>query len=443
MEISAQALATGKLFAILAVLVAMLRLHVPLWLTIFTGALCTALLSGISPADWPGMFAAVLRQPDFLILCFMIFLILVLSGVQEATGQSHDLVEGLEGYIHSPRIRLVLFPALVGLLPMPGGALFSCPMIRDAARNMNLDGKRKALINYWFRHIWELAWPLYPGYALACTLLDIPLTRLLLFTFPAVFVAFATGWFFFLRDLGGSLDEREDPEARAAARGQAVAPARQSLGAVLMNGLPIAVTLVGGALFGLLFGRIWPELPGQAVFCFSLALAIAVALLQGRGKMRRPLTQIAFSRNTGRIMLLLLAIYVFKDTIGRGGLVQEISHIGESPLMVCLTFVVVPFISGILTGILVGIVGLSFPIVLGILAHSTLQEYATPLMVLALVAGNCGQMLSPLHVCLVVTGEFFTTGIPKLLRSLFAPTLVIFSGGVLWALVLLLLGAKF
>lgn len=439
MEFSAQTLATGKLFAIFAVLVVLLRLHVPLWLTIFAGALTTALLCGISPAVWPGLFASVLQQPDFLILCFMIFLILVLSGVQEATGQSHDLVEGLEGYIHSPRIRLVIFPALVGLLPMPGGALFSCPMIRDAARNMNLGPERKALINYWFRHIWEVAWPLYPGYALACTLIGIPMSRLMLFTFPAVFIAFGTGWFFFLRDLGRSLVETPAEDGACGAK----TAARQPLGAVLMNALPIAVTLLGAAVLGLLFKLLWPQLPGQTAFCFSLALAIATALYQGRRRMKRPLTRIAFSRNTGRIMLLLFAIYVFKDTIAQGGIVSELSHIGQSPLIVCLTVVLIPFVSGMLTGILVGLVGLSFPIIIGVLAHSPMQEYATPLLVLALIAGNCGQMLSPLHVCLVVTGEFFSTTLPSLLRSLLLPTLVIFCCGLLWAAALYMMGVSF
>lgn len=438
MEFSAQALATGKLFVIFVVLIVLLRLHAQLWLTIFAGALTTALLCGISPQDWPDLFISVLRQSDFLILCAMIFLILTLSGVQEATGQNHDLVEGLEKFIHSPRTRLIIFPAMVGLLPMPGGALFSCPMIRDASRNMALPGERKALINYWFRHIWELAWPLYPGYALACTLLGISLNQLWVFTFPMIFVVFATGWFFLLRNLDTTTKIPENADSTR----QGAAP-RQSLGHVLLNALPIAVTLLGAALLSLILGRYAPGVPGQVVFCISLALAVVTALFQGRGHIKRSLVSIAFGRTTGRTMLLLFAIYVFKDTIVRGGIVEAISHIGQSPLIVCLTFVFVPFISGLLTGILVGLVGLSFPILIGILDHSPMQEYTVPLVVLALVAGHCGQMLSPLHVCLVVTSEFFTTSVPGLLWSLWPPTLVAFTCGTIWALTLFCAGATF
>lgn len=461
MDFSPAALAMGKLALIFAVLILLLRRRVSLWLTIFAGCLVAALLSGISPAVWPSLLLGVLRQPGFLILCLMIFLILLLSGVQEATGQSHKLVEGLERYIHSPRIRLVLFPALIGLLPMPGGALFSCPMIRDAARKMNLSGEKKTLINYWFRHIWELAWPLYPGYALTCSLLNIPITTLWKYSFPMVFVAFTGGWFFLLRDLDRNLEpgksvertpEESGPEGETspeamAHQGRKADPdapgGDESLFAVLLHALPIAVTLGGAAVFGLLFDIFLPEVPGQIVFSLSLALAIATALYQGRGTRTRPLRDIAFSRNTGRIMLLLFVIYLFKDTIAEGGIVASLSQLGDSTPMVLLTFLIVPFISGLLTGILVGLVGLAFPILLGVLAHSHLQEYTAALVVLGLVAGNCGQMLSPLHVCLVVTCEFFTTSLPVILRSLLLPTLCSFIGGVIWVCALAAMGASF
>ena len=52
--------------------------------------------------------------------------------------------------------------------------------------------------------------------------------------------------------------------------------------------------------------------------------------------------------------------------------------------------------------------------------------------------GNCFL----LHVCLVVTSEFFTTTVAGMLRTLLKPVLVLFSGGVIWALIALALGIK-
>ncbi|MDR0338688.1 MAG: DUF401 family protein [Desulfovibrio sp.] len=439
MEISGPVLASGKLLVIFGLLVLMIRMRVALWLTILAACLVMALMTGIMPASWPGIVWGVLTDQSFVVLCLMIWLIIFLSSVQDAAGQNRKLVRGLERYIKSPRIRLVLFPALVGLLPMPGGALFSCPMIKAAARDMGVSNEKKTLINYWFRHIWELAWPLYPGYALTCTLLDIPITSLWRFTFPLVLIAFATGWFFFMRDLARSPLLRQGAGRDSAGED---GPG-ESLGAALLHALPIGVTLIGAGVFGFLFDRFFPELPGQIAFSLSLALAIGVAYYQGRAEMKTPLLRLTFSRNVGRILLLLAAVYLFKEVIALGGLVRELGDLGAGPFMVLPACFLIPFISGLLTGILVGLVGVALPIILGLIDHSAMQAYLAPLAVLTLVTGNGGQLLSPVHVCLVVTCEFFTTPLAGAWRALLVPTAVLMAGGALLALALALLGVSF
>ncbi len=58
-------------------------------------------------------------------------------------------------------------PALIGMLPMPGGAIFSAPLVDSVDDNDELFSSEKAAVNYWFRHIWEYWWPMYPGVILA------------------------------------------------------------------------------------------------------------------------------------------------------------------------------------------------------------------------------------------------------------------------------------
>lgn len=458
MELSEPLLAAGKLLLTFVAILALLRLRVQLWLTIVAGSVMVALTCGIPTAGWPGMAFDVLIERDFLIISLMICLILLLSGVQEATGQSRLLVEGLEQHLRRPRLRLVLFPALIGLLPMPGGALFSCPMIKATARSMGISEQKKAQINYWFRHIWELSWPLYPGYVLVCALLNIPLSRLWQFTFPLVPMAFAAGWFFFMRDLRPAPAEASNPdrqregcvfrEADAPAPGPAFRQKPGSgegtppLGEVLLHSLPIVVTLAGAAFFTQVFNAFLPEIPSQLSFSLALLCAIATSLWQGRKRREKSLLSLLFTANTRKILVLLYVIFLFKHVILASGLIQSLGSIGGSPLTVVLSFIFLPFIGGLLTGLMVGFVGVTFPILLGILSHSPLQEYAAPLVILGLASGNAGQLLSPLHVCLVVTSEFFSTTLGAILRTLFAPVLLLFCGGMLWALTALLLGVR-
>ena len=452
MEISESFLALGKLVLTFAVILALLRLHVQLWLTIVAGAAVVALTCGLPAADWPGMAVDVLAQRDFLIISLMVFLILLLSSVQEATGQSRLLVEGLEQYLRRPRLRLVLFPALIGLLPMPGGALFSCPMIKAAAKDMALSEQKKAQINYWFRHIWELAWPLYPGYVLTCSLLNIPLSRLCQFTFPLVPLAFVVGWFFLMRDLRPELLDaraavRRQPEDKAAAPGDSgdcgcASGEIPSLWQVLLHSLPIVITLVGAVFFTQLFNAFLPDVPSQLSFSLALLCAVVTSLWQGRNRREKKLSSLVFTANTRKILVLLYVIFLFKHAIMISGLIQSLGNVGDSPLTVVLSFVLLPLIGGLLTGLMVGFIGVTFPILIGILNHSPMQEYTVPLVILGLAAGNVGQLLSPLHVCLVVTSEFFTTTLASMLRTLLVPVLVLFSGGLIWALIALALGIQ-
>lgn len=446
MELSSAGAAIATLAGVFALLMLLLRLHVRLWLTIMAGTLALAVLCGIHPALWPGIVLGVLQSKEFLLLCLMIYLILMLSSVQEATGQSRRLVAGLEAYLRKPRIRLVIFPALVGLLPMPGGALFSCPMTKDAAAGMGISDQKKALINYWFRHIWELAWPLYPGYALTCSLLGIPVTLLWQYTFPLVLLAFAVGWLFYMRTLyiasPGKVNGNPAQTAAPADSPPMCEQGGSALGMVLTNALPIIIVLAGAGVFGWVIDLLLPSVPGQAAFSLSLLCAIGVALYQGKGRMQQPLRALLFSPNARKILLLLLAIYIFKDTLVASGLVNSLSHIGQGPLMLLFACLLVPFVAGLLTGIMVGFVGIAFPILLGLLTGSPLEAYTLPLIIAALIAGNAGQLLSPLHVCLVVTCEYFTTALGGVWRQLALPVAILALGGLAWVGILLSLGVR-
>jgi integral membrane protein (TIGR00529 family) len=436
------ALACIELLLIFAVIVLLLRRGAQLKVALFAASLCTAVVSGIGPGRWPGMILGTATDTDFLLLCCMIWMMIALSGVQEAGGQNTRLVEELEEYVHNPRVRLLIFPALVGLLPMPGGALFSCPMVGAVAGHMDVGESRRTLINYWFRHIWETAWPLYPGYILASSLLGLSLSVICRYTFPLIFLAVGVGWFFFLRDIpsDGLCGGRVPPFAP----GDAVrVPAGKRLVSLLGNFLPILVVLAGAAFFTPLLAVLFPGAPKQTAFGLALCAALGAAVVQNREKLRGRAVQLAFSAHAGRIIVLLFAIFLFKDMIVASGIVRELSEPVSGLPAVAAACLILPFIAGLLTGVMVGFVGLSFPVLLDLIRHAGLQEYTAPLIILSLAAGNCGQMLSPLHVCLIVTCEFFNTQLPRIWRSLIGPVAALFAGGGLLACIAAAAGAHF
>jgi len=101
-----------------------------------------ALLLGLAFAMAPGalLLAAggALLHPKTLSLAAVVALILVFSHTLEKAGQMQRLLDGFRGLIRRPRINLVVFPALIGLLPMPGGAIFSAPMVKSLGQEHRL-----------------------------------------------------------------------------------------------------------------------------------------------------------------------------------------------------------------------------------------------------------------------------------------------------------------
>jgi len=168
----------AKVLFAFGVMLAGLRLRQPLWLSVLAGGLVLALSFHMTPLRWAEVVALSVLQRETYFLMIILTLILFLSEVLEKSGQTRRLMHAATGYLSNPRLRLAFFPALVGLLPMPGGAVFSAPMVRDMAGGMGLKNRDTALINYWFRHLWELCWPLYPGIILASALSGVPLARL-------------------------------------------------------------------------------------------------------------------------------------------------------------------------------------------------------------------------------------------------------------------------
>lgn len=428
--------AIAKLLATFACILALLRLKLPLWLAICAGCLLVAgmaLFKGVPLTEVLTAPLLPLKDSGFIFMELMIFGILLLSGLLGATGQSRRLVDALDRYLRWPRLRLIVFPALVGLLPMPGGALFSCPMLDAAAHGLGIDPKRKTLINYWFRHIWETTWPLYPGFILACSLVGVAPYSLMAYTFPLVFLSIGIGWLFFMRDI----------ELPASAVAPAAAPSQRPLRTLLYESLPIVITILGAIALGLVLGVIAPKLPSQLAFLVALALANLTALWQGRGRLGIPLSSLVLNRRTLAMLLLVYVIFVFKDMIAVSGIVGEMRHVGGNFALLLALVIVLPMICGMLTGVMVGYVGAAFPIFLGILTEGGLEAYLAPLTVLGIACGQIGQLATPLHVCLVVTCEYYKVSFGDIIGKLLPPLCLLFGGGLLWVAFLFAVGARF
>jgi hypothetical protein len=212
---------------------------------------------------------------------------------------------------------------------------------------------------------------------------------------------------------------------------------------MLYESLPLSVTLLGAAVFSFILNRAAPGAPPQLAFVLSVGCGIAIALAQGYKKLSTPLIRIFFNRNLFKLLLLMYSIFVFKDIVGITGLVADMSRIGDNRAIVIALFILLPLACSMLTGIMVGYVGTCFPILIGILTESGLQEYTAPLIVLALLSGHAGMLLTPLHACLGLTCDFFKTTYTEIWRKLASLVSAEMAYGLVWSFLLLLSGTHF
>lgn len=413
METLPTLLAFGKITTGFCLILFGVSRHWGLWPSILGGAAVIGLLFGLSPSALVLHMAYSVMDEKFLLLGAVVFLILVLAELQESTGQGRRLVEGLTPHLRSPRLRLAFFPALIGLLPMPGGAIFSCPMVRDTARAIPIPETRKAVINYWFRHIWELTWPLYPGYILACSLADLPISLLWRYTWPALIINTAVGFVFFLRQIPPGPVKNAPRNAGKALR------------AVVPDVLPIAAAIGLAPLYGYLMDAGGLQAPAEVAFCGSLLTAIIILMAQTRTR-PRVLPALIFRPHILHMLLIIYAIYCFKDILIAARVIDSLTVLAKGGAALLALFVILPFISAILTGLMAGFVGASFPLLIGLLHQAGLYEERLSWIIIALVAGNFGQMLSPLHTCMVVTIEFFRVPFLHLWRMILFPAIAQF-----------------
>lgn len=346
-------------------------------------------------------------------LVLTVVLIMVLGEVLRATSSLRGMVEALQELIPSGRLLLAGLPAFIGLLPMVGGAMFSAPMVDEVGDQIGLDQERKTFINYWFRHVWEYSFPLYPPVMLAAALLNVETLQLARLTWPLTAAAVVGGTAFGLLKMPNGRREEPSESARLASivrLGESVWPV--ALVILLALALPVTESIR---------------------LIVSLVMTIALAMAVKRVAPRL-LGQILYRHVPWNMVVVLLGALIFRRVLEQSGAVGAVSRILiASQVPVTMIAFAIPFIAGLLTGLTTGAYGIGFPVVLPLVAS---RGAIPPGWAVWLVAGGLlGAMSSPLHLCLSLTRVYFDARWGPVYRRIIASGLVVATVAALLLLV--------
>ncbi|WP_319521188.1 DUF401 family protein [uncultured Desulfosarcina sp.] len=405
-----------RIFIVFAVILVSIHRKLSLGHCFSLGAFVLGVLFGMTPWDILRSSAIALSHPKTLSLAAVVSLILVLSHSLEAAGQMQRLLDRFQGLIHIQAISIIVFPALIGLLPMPGGAIFSAPMVKNLGDHEQLSAADLSYVNYWFRHIWEYWWPLYPGILLIAAISGFNLWSLVLKSFPMTIVAVIVGYWPLRGKLSFSNQKSWNDKSTV----------NRSPWPFFVELTPVWMVIgLGFAIgYGLSRLNLFSDIAKEAGLIIALVLAILLVWYTNgvSATIRR---KILVNRKLGSLFYMVASILIFKGILEDSQAVVAVSNdLLRWGIPLVIVAVALPMLVGLVSGITIAFVGTTFPILISLIQASSANTAVLPYLILGLVCGFVGVLFSPLHVCLLLSNEYFDTSLDQAYHRLIVPCLV-------------------
>jgi hypothetical protein len=424
-----------KVVAVFSLILVLIRHKYQLGTALLAGSFLLGFWCQMSPGEIVRSIGTTMLDLKTILLSAVVVLILILSRSLDTFDQMKRLLTSFQGLVRNAKFNLVLFPALIGLLPMPGGAIFSAPMVDELGNDHQLDPETKSLINYWFRHVWEFAWPLYPGVLLASSMASVSVWAFVSRSFPLTLISISAGYIFLLRNIPSSPLVKTKKMKKT------------QFQAFLKEMIPIVFVLVGalsGSACIAWLQRYIPELAGiPTELPLILSLIFSILYVWVVNEASGPaIRSILLNKALLKMIYMITAIYIFKEILVASRAVIDLStFLADQHIPLVLVILLIPFIVGSIGGIAVAFVGTTFPVLLSLLQVLRIEPHAIlSYLVLGFCAGFVGVMVSPLHVCLVFTQEYFKSDFRMLYQRLWKPLTVLMLGGIIYFSFLVLFG---
>lgn len=349
--------------------------------------------------------SSTLTEPITIKLFFSLTLIRVFEMILREQEMLTVMTEALKYILKKRKAVIISMPMLIGLLPSLGGAYFSAPMVAESTSGLRMPQEEKAFINYWFRHPWEFILPLYPGILLVVAITQIELRSLIFAnSFYAILMILA-GFALSMRGVGGDYVSKDVSGVGLFEDG-----------AKKLNPLFSFAPLISVFLLVAIFGL---ELS------YSLAIVIFPLLFFYKYRIQRLLKVFKYGF-AFEVIVLIFGTMLFKMTMENSGAVQSLSvFFSETGVPIIFILLVLPFVTGLLTGITVGFVGATFPLLMSLVGFTDLKAVS-----LAFVSGYVGVLLSPVHLCLVLTREYFKADMWGIYRRIISGCLLILASAI-------------
>lgn len=325
-------------------------------------------------------------------IVFALYFVMCLEIELRKSGALTDMVKALRRTFSGVKTLLAAMPAFLGLLPSVGGARFSAPIVEELSENLNLSADHKSAINFWFRHLFEFSSPIIPGMILAYSIVGVTFGEFIEHLAWVTILAIAVGWIVLIRPIKISAEKFSKESAEEILHEK--------------HGLILALSSIAAIFLIVVFGKLSASI---STFIVVVGLYFVLKII------KRPvsLKEIFWGAFDLKMTLNILCILYFTQILEVTEILdQTVSAFRASPLPVPVIIACVSFIVGVLTGMSQGHVAIVMPIV------AAMGTDNLNLAGVAMAYGVAGQMLTPTHVCLIVTIDYFKSDLFRTLKPI-------------------------
>lgn len=383
---------TASLLVFVSIIIVIIlpRLRVNIGISILAGAIFLLFALG---GNYIEAIASTFSLDTARIMLIVFFSLLLIYTMRESS-LLDDMLSSIRSLLKSDERTFAVLPASIGLLPMPGGAYVSANIITPLKEKLGLNGDEATAINYWFRHVWEYSWPIYTGVIVAADIFNKDVGDFSLHMLFLTVVSIFFGYVFIYRRIFRKINKEYD--------GRNLMEVMKFIRSIS----PIAFVFVLTVLLGINF------------LLISLIIADSILLfyLIRKGKASKIPEILKLSAKPSILGIVFASLFMKNVVIATSAMQYTYSFFSRVGIPAVVVIILLPFLAGLMTGVTLAYVSITFPL---------LKAYPMtyPAIILAYASGYIGHLLSPVHLCLVLSSKHFNAKIGRVIRII-TPSLV-------------------
>ena len=375
-----------KLLLIFVLVMAVISRKKPIYLAISAATILAWLLYAVPFADG---LSAVIKGCfcwDTISLIFVVYVISLLQSMMLGRNAIERARLSVSSLFNNRWVDCAAVPIFIGMLPTPNAAFIAGDIVKASAGDC-LDNDEKAVVTSYFRHVSESFMPTYNSILTALVLSGIAAGDFVLAMLPIVAVIIISGCFWLLRGKV-PMSTGHSPSSNR----------RSDILGIFIGLWPILLIIILVVSFKF---HVW----------LSSLIAVAAYFLVHRFSFSeiKPMFKEAVQINQ---YLNIITIMSFKELLAASGAVDSMTAwFSALPLPSFLVFAIMFFFGSIVSGSTAMIV-LCLP-----LAMATVPDAGVSLLALLMGVAYAAMQLSPTHLCLSLTADYFGISLGRLFRK--------------------------